>query len=152
MTCVKRRATGCGINMFEEAGILIVSYCSFCSCRGIITNFFLFFFFFGNPALSRGSVGSQVTAHLDPAGRRSSVSGSIALAHVSPLYSISQTTPPLSPQKYPFRELSVTLVLIYRVRAKERYINISELLGNRVFSTSLRLELVARLLVVLRGR
>lgn len=135
--------------MFEEAGILVVSYCcSFCSCRGIS----IYFFFFWNPALSRGSVGSQVTAHLDPAGRRSSVSGSIALAHVSPLYSISQTTPPLSPQKYPFCELSVTLVFIYRVRAKERYINISELLENRVFSTSLRLELVARLLVVLRGR
>lgn len=93
-----------------------------------------------------------MTAHLAAARRRSLEAGSIALAHVSPLYSISQTTPPLSPQKYPFRGLSVTLVLIYRVRAAEIYRNISELLGNRVFSISLRLELVARLLVVLRGR
>lgn len=38
----------------------------------------------------------------------------------------------------------MTLVLIYRVRAAEIYRNISELLGNRVFSISLRLELVAR--------
>ena len=40
-----------------------------------------------------------MTAHLAAARRRSPVSGSIALAHVSPLYSISQTTPPLSPPK-----------------------------------------------------
>lgn len=49
---------------------------------------------------------SQVTALVVPAARRSPAPGSIALAHVSRLYSNSQTTPPLPP-KHPFRELSV---------------------------------------------
>lgn len=122
----------------------------FSICFSLITIFFFVLFEFG--LVAGDPPGSQVTAHLAAARRRSLEAGSIALAHVSPLYSISQTTPPLSPQKYPFRGLSVTLVLIYRVRAAEIYRNISELLGNRVFSISLRLELVARLLVVLRGR
>lgn len=49
---------------------------------------------------------SQVTALVVPAARRSPAPGSIALAHVSWLYSNSQTTPPLPPE-HPFRELSV---------------------------------------------